>query len=1116
MAFVLLPALSLGCSKTQGDPLNGEPAEDPLEAPGGPTCIDKDGDGFGAGCGNGLDCNDEDPMVGPECYECVGNPTGCPCTIEGSTFACGELSQDAAGQPVCLMGEKTCVQGKWSACIAKGEPRPLLKTMDLSDEPDSCDNNPCDPYCQHFPDSPDPSLTNDSGIVGTDTGLQLAVEEIDAGPPEECVNESAQADIVPLDIYVMLDKSGSMNWYGRWDAVTDALKTFVNDSNSTGITVALDYFPDGGWPSYCDWERYDDPAVAWIALPGGASTIESSLDGTGPGGNTPTRPALEGAIAYARARETAMPTHKSIVVLATDGDPTSCSNNSIYDVRDEALAGRTGTPAIETYVIGVGNVANLDLVAAAGSNTSAYIVSSGDASAFLAAMNDIRQQALGCEFTIPANPGTGNIDPDETLVSFKYGDTGTPTELTRYTDEAACGTNDGYYYDDPTYPTTLYLCSNTCDTIGSDSNYRVDLTFLCHANCGSSESAIEPIPLEMYVMLDKSGSMDGSRWNAVTSALETFVDSSQSTGITVALDFFPLPESYPAQCSLSNYTTPAVPWGILPDVADSFKNALSASENQPYGGTPTEPALRGAIQYCRDRKVANPENTVITVLATDGQPNNCSSSPAINYVAAAAAEGLAGGGGSATVTVTSVSETFEDIQGSGTNTGLSGDDHTVGPFNIGFDFPYYGQNFNEFYVDTNGYISLTSPGGSHYSNDPVPYTSAPNGIIAPFWDDLIIDGGVYYEMLGTAPNRRLVVQFDDARHYGDSGDMNFEVVLWESGDISFRYGLMDGDHSNGDSATVGVENISGLTGHQYSYNSAFNPENDALRFEFSSVTSWPSIPTYVIGVGYSTGMDLIAAAGGTGSAFIVDGGDSSAFLAAMNQIRMQALGCEYTIPPSSLGHVDPSALTVRYVEGGTGTIYDFPLVDGAGFCGSTTGFYYNDPADPTSLTLCPAACTQVGADSEAQLNIFYDCLDAYADGIFIRDYSAEGMCPPGSSHVWDMWSWEADTPSDSHIDFTVAAAYNLADLSAAAQHPLVFTFPPGPESQEGNPIVAQAGTPDTRTGSAKVDTTLAPFGALRKATYLRVRAKLHASNPYGAETPVLTDWELSVTCEASE
>src|SRR4029079_1874740 len=59
-----------------------------------------------------------------------------------------------------------------------------------------------------------------------------------AGGAPDCAGQTSTAELVPLDIYIMLDKSGSMtektgagaNGPPKWDAVTQALNAFFNDA----------------------------------------------------------------------------------------------------------------------------------------------------------------------------------------------------------------------------------------------------------------------------------------------------------------------------------------------------------------------------------------------------------------------------------------------------------------------------------------------------------------------------------------------------------------------------------------------------------------------------------------------------------------------------------------------------------------------------------------------------------------------------------------------------------------------------------------------------------------------------------------------------------------------
>ncbi len=98
----------------------------------------------------------------------------------------------------------------------------------------------------------------------------------------------------------------------------------------------------------------------------------------------------------------------------------------------------------------------------------------------------------------------------------------------------------------------------------------------------------------------------------------------------------------------------------------------------------------------------------------------------------------------------------------------------------GFTFRYFGSTYSHLGISGNGGIvplTSASPGTSanYYvdtSNDPFPSTLGPQGIIAPWWDDFARSatlsphpGGLFFEVIGTAPNRVLKVQWKNLTHY---------------------------------------------------------------------------------------------------------------------------------------------------------------------------------------------------------------------------------------------------------------------------------------------------------------------------------------------------------------
>ena len=160
------------------------------------------------------------------------------------------------------------------------------------------------------------------------------------------------------------------------------------------------------------------------------------------------------------------------------------------------------------------------------------------------------------------------------------------------------------------------------------------------------------------------------------------------------------------------------------------------------------------------------------------------------------------------------------------------DDHYVNGIPIGFTFNFYGQNYTQLSITNNGILPL-SGGTSQYINEPIG-ESIPDNLILPYWDDLVTWGtpptGIFYETLGTAPQRMFVVEWQNNQHYHNSpSGITFEVILYEgSNDIKFQYQNVtfgDGINDYGASATVGIEGPTGQ-GLQYSCNQSMSITNN--------------------------------------------------------------------------------------------------------------------------------------------------------------------------------------------------------------------------------------------------------------------------------------------------
>ncbi|MFT3766776.1 MAG: VWA domain-containing protein [Minicystis sp.] len=355
-----------------------------------------------------------------------------------------------------------------------------------------------------------------------------------------CAADVNKAVPVTLDMFVMLDQSGSMSdpipgGQTKWEAVTSAIASFLAQPSAEGIGVGIQYFglyPGGGLcPGFCyqdadcgptggpcsggrclnsfcsadadcgafapcdpgqklcncaqscDAADYAKADVEIAALPGVAPAIIASMAYHAPVADTPTSAAIQGAIDHAKAWAAANPTHQVVVVLATDGAPAICDTNPNH-INAIAASGINSMPRVPTFVIGIGQLLDaLNDIAQAGGTEQAFLIktSQSDVSQqFVDAMNTVRAGTLSCAFAIP-NPANG--EPDYGLVNVQYtpGAAGSmPVIIPKVASAADCPDDgDAWYYDDELAPTRIIACKTTCDTLSHDAKGEVDVLIGC-------------------------------------------------------------------------------------------------------------------------------------------------------------------------------------------------------------------------------------------------------------------------------------------------------------------------------------------------------------------------------------------------------------------------------------------------------------------------------------------------------------------------------------------------------------------------------------------------------------------------------------------------------------
>lgn len=317
----------------------------------------------------------------------------------------------------------------------------------------------------------------------------IVTTPIDPREDEVCDSETYSGQAGIIDMVIMMDRSGSMVGFGAqtqqdlWTPIGSALGDFVARPEAAGMSASIQFFPQplDAAPlidmRVCDTALYSAPAAPMGPLPMNGQAIQNAIVANQPQtGGTPTRPALEGAVQYAEGIAGQNPTHKVIIVLATDGDPNDCRSdlNSVSGVAANAL-----DAGIETYVIGIGNITGLNQIAQAGGSGQAIIVDADPAVAatqFLAAMDEIRNRAIPCDYGLP------NDAQDPQRVNLLYTPPGAteaqPIPYVESQDRCAV-VGGGWYYDNPVQPNRILTCAATCDALLAVKEARVNVQVGC-------------------------------------------------------------------------------------------------------------------------------------------------------------------------------------------------------------------------------------------------------------------------------------------------------------------------------------------------------------------------------------------------------------------------------------------------------------------------------------------------------------------------------------------------------------------------------------------------------------------------------------------------------------
>jgi gliding motility-associated-like protein len=204
-----------------------------------------------------------------------------------------------------------------------------------------------------------------------------------------------------------------------------------------------------------------------------------------------------------------------------------------------------------------------------------------------------------------------------------------------------------------------------------------------------------------------------------------------------------------------------------------------------------------------------------------------------------------------------------------TNTGTQltmTDDSQQGPFNIGFNFCFFGTTYNQFYVGSNGWISFSSGQPTTFASVGIPstLTTTPKNCIMGPWQDWHpgLGGQIRYQLSGTAPCRKLTVSWIGVPMYSCTTlQGTFHIVIYESTNIIENFiqekpNCLTWPITNPGSSVQGLHNLAGnfavtVPGRN---GTVWTTTNDAYRYTPSGPSVLPVLTWYQVGNPISIGV----------------------------------------------------------------------------------------------------------------------------------------------------------------------------------------------------------------------------------------------------------------------
>ncbi|MBC8173577.1 MAG: hypothetical protein H7X71_06695, partial [Chitinophagales bacterium] len=354
---------------------------------------------------------------------------------------------------------------------------------------------------------------------------------------------------------------------------------------------------------------------------------------------------------------------------------------------------------------------------------------------------------------------------------------------------------------------------------------------------------------------------------------------------------------------------------------------------------------------------------------------------------------------------TLVSIPFNSELHAGTNvtTGMvepTEDDGATSAKDIGFEFCFFGNTYDQIYIATNGWVSFSDPpnawslvygpGGTPSYSLPNTNMNVPKNAIMGPWQDWDLNGCnncIKYKTSGSAPYRKFVISYQNMEMFLCAGSFgSFQIVLYETYNRIENHIIEKPNCATweGGKATQAIHNSTGTVSYEATGRdaSAWTTSDESTAF----------VPEEVE---WFVGGTLV----GTGDSLSVTPLSTTTYTAVLT-------GCDGTIYTDEVTVTVGASATVTYPSGfpgycNEGTIIPSVIYPDSGSFSVFPADLITDPvtgeidlSSGTPGTVYTVTYTTLPGPCQTSLDIAIEILE-YDDASF--SYSADSYCPEGTT-----------------------------------------------------------------------------------------------------------------------